>query len=205
MAEKPRLRLRDRGVVVKLRPAEWGAPGGTTVRDGHMKHLSHFIGVCVILLLFATATARADWWVNTDDHPRQIARGVWQFSIPVSVYPVGQLQFVNAQFDFYDVRTGDGRPTDGIRVDYAYNGPGIDWRDDRAFLAIAPTLFDREHGFFQGWTDWDIVNGRFEGTVYATAPLVRVWFTVVADGLVHVRGRAAYAGWGRNWGPGPLH
>jgi len=88
---------------------------------------------------------------------------------------------------FYDFSTGIGVPTNGISADYAYDGPGIDWTDDRTFLAIAPTLFDSEDGFIQGWSAWDIVNGKFSGRVYATAPLVRVWFTVEADQIVYGR------------------
>jgi hypothetical protein len=150
-----------------------------------MKNISRFI---VFAILLATATARAEWWTNTDDHPRQIAPGVWYFSIHVPVYPVAQLQFVAAQYDFYDFRNGSGTSTNGISVDYAYDGRGIDWTDGRTFLAIAPTLFDLHDGFIQGWSAWDVVNGKFEGTVYATAPLVRVWFTVSADVLVRGRG-----------------
>jgi hypothetical protein len=151
-----------------------------------MKHIGSVVVASVSLLL--ATTAHADWWTRTDDHPRQIAPGVWHFAIKVPVRPLGQLQFVNAQYDFYDVFTGAGTATDGISVDYAYNGPGIDWTADGAFLAIAPTLFTPRE-FIQGWSAWDIVNGKFEGTVYATAPLVRVWFTVAADGLVYGKGR----------------
>lgn len=138
-------------------------------------------------LLLLTTTVHADSWTNTDDHPRQIAPGIWSFSVNVPVHPVGQLEFVNAQYDFYDFSTGVGASTDGISVDYAYDGPGIDWTDHRTFLAIAPTLFDLVDGFIQGWSAWDIVNGKFNGTVYATAPLVRVWFTVEADQIVYGR------------------
>ena len=147
------------------------------------------IVVLACLGLLLTTTARADWWTCTDDHPREIAPGVWYFSVNVPVHPVGELQFVNAQYDFYDVSTGVGASTEGISVDYAYNGAGMDWTDDRTFLAIAPTLFDPSDGFIQGWSAWDVVKGKFDGTVYATAPLVRVWFTVSADRLVHGRGR----------------
>jgi len=148
--------------------------------------------LCLLALaaLSLAQPARADWWTNTDEHPRLIAPGTWYFSINVPVQPVGQLQFVNAQYDFYDFSTGVGTSTNGISVDYAYDGPGIDWTDGRTFLAIAPTLFNLRDGFIQGWSAWDIVNGKFQGTVYATAPLVRVWFTVAADRLAYGRGRA---------------
>jgi len=149
-----------------------------------MRHLARLLLGCLLSL---TTTVHAGSWTNTDDHPRQIAPGVWSFSVNVPVHPVGQLHFVNAQYDFYDSSTGIGVPTNGISADYAYDGPGIDWTDDRTFLAIAPTLFDSEDGFIQGWSAWDIVNGKFSGRVYATAPLVRVWFTVEADQIVYGR------------------
>ena len=150
-----------------------------------LKYLAGFL--LASSLLSSTTAALADWWINTDDHPRLIAPGVWHFSINVPVQPVGQLQFVNAQYDFYDVSSGVGVSTNGISVDYAYDGPGVDWTDGRTFLAIAPTLFDVRDGFIQGWSAWDVVNGKVNGTVYATAPLVRVWFAVEADHLVYGR------------------
>ena len=54
--------------------------------------------LCLLALaaLNLVQPARADWWTNTDDHPRLIAPGTWYFSINVPVQPVGQLQFVNA-------------------------------------------------------------------------------------------------------------
>lgn len=149
-------------------------------------------GACLLVVLLAVCVpraARADWWTNADTHPREIAPGTWYFSINVPVQPVGELQFVNAQYDFYDFDRDVGTPTDGIAVDYAYDGADIDWTDGRTFLAIAPTLFDEEDGFIQGWSAWDLKNGKFEGTVYATAPLLRVSFTVAASEIVHGRRR----------------
>ena len=134
--------------------------------------------------LWLATPASAEWWTNTDDQPRQIAPGAWYFSVNVPVRPVGRLELVVAQYDFYDFNTGIGTTTDGISVDYAYDGVGVDWSDDRTFLAIAPTLFDQSDGFIEGWSAWDVVKGKFAGTVYATAPLVRVWFSVEADQLV---------------------
>lgn len=145
--------------------------------------------VAVLGLFLAPAPAGAESWTSVDDRPRQIAPGAWHFSINVPVRPVGQLQFVNAEYDFYDFATGVGAPTEGIAVDYAANGPGVDWTDDRTCLGIAPTLFDEEDGFIHGWSAWDLPQGKFEGTVYATAPLLRVSFTAFADGLAHGRGR----------------
>src|SRR5262249_41092705 len=97
-----------------------------------MKHLARFLLASVLLW---TPTARADSWTNTDNHPRLVAPGVWYFSVNVPVQPVGQLQFVNAQYDFYDSSSGIGAATNGISVDYAYDGPGVDWTDGRTFLA----------------------------------------------------------------------
>ena len=145
--------------------------------------------VVAFLSLLVPAVARADWWTNADHHPHEIAPGAWYFSINVPVRPVGQLQFVNAQYDFYDFDADEGEPADGISVDYTYNGPGIDWTDGRTFLAIAPTLFDEDEGFIQGWSSWSLVKGKFEGIVYSTAPLLRVSFTVTADAIAHGRGR----------------
>jgi hypothetical protein len=147
-----------------------------------MKHPTHLL--VASLCIFLVNTARADWWTNSDDNPRQVAPGVWRFSIKIPVVPVGQLQFVNAQYDFVDFVSGTGTLTDGISVDYTYNGRGVDWTEDSALLAVAPTLFELNVGYIQGWSGWDLVNGKFEGTVYATAPLRRVSFTVVADQLV---------------------
>jgi hypothetical protein len=148
-----------------------------------MKHIS-----CVVVVslgLFLASAARADWWTNTDDRPRQVAPGVWSFSIKVPVQPVGHLQFVNAQYDFYDFPRHLGAATDGMSVDYAYNGAGIDFTQDGTLFAVAPTLFEPVDGFIQGWSGWGIVNGRLEGTVYATARLLRVSITIVADRLVY--------------------
>src|SRR5437016_1794663 len=126
------VRSADRGEMCSRR-------GHPRARD-RMKNIGRVV-VALISLPLAT-TARADWWTNTDDHPRLIAPGVWYFSINVPVHPVGQLQFVNAQYDFYDFSTGVAASTNGISVDYAYDGPGTDWTDGRTFLAIAPTLFN---------------------------------------------------------------
>jgi hypothetical protein len=151
-----------------------------------MNRMKHLRCVVVVSLgLFLASAARADWWTNTDDRLRQIAPGAWSFSIKVPVQPVGQLQFVNAQYDFYDFPSNLGTATDGMSVDYAYNGAGIDFTEDGALFAVAPTLFEPVDGFIQGWSGWGIVNGRFQGTVYATAPPLRVSITIVADGFVY--------------------
>jgi hypothetical protein len=89
-----------------------------------MKHIS-----CVVAsfcLLLATA-ARADWWTAIDTHPRNLGDGAWSFFIPITVCPVG-LQFVSSQYDF-------PTPTNGIAVDYTFNGTGIDFEDGRTFYA----------------------------------------------------------------------
>ncbi len=147
------------------------------------------VAVALLGLLLVPVAARADWWTSVDDHPREIAPGAWYFSINVPVRPVGELEFVDAEFDFYDFAADVGAPTDGISVDYAANGPGIDWTDERTFLGIAPTLFDEEDGFINGWSAWELPRGKLEGIVYATAPLLRVSFTVVADRLARGRGQ----------------
>ena len=148
-----------------------------------MKYVSCTMVAAFTLLL--AGTANADWWTNSDDRPRQIAPGAWHFSIKVPIQPDGNLQFVNAQYDFFDFSTHTGTPTDGMSVDYAYDGAGLDWAVDGLLFSAAPTLFEPNSGFIQGWTGWDIVNGRFEGIVYANAPLLRVTFSVVADRLVY--------------------
>jgi hypothetical protein len=154
-----------------------------------------YVGYFLVLISLLVATAaHAVWWTGTDDRPRPVAAGGWHFSIKMPVYPVGQVQFVSAEYAFYDEMTGVGSATDGISVDYAFDGPGVDWADPRIFLAIEPTLFDLRDGFINGWSDWALVDGKFEGTVYATAPLIRVSFTVAADGFVQTKGRSPYTG-----------
>jgi hypothetical protein len=151
-----------------------------------MDRMKQITSVAVVSLgLFLASAARADWWTNTDDRPRQVAPGVWSFSIKVPVQPVGRLQFVNAQYDFYDFASNLGTATNGMSVDYAHNGKGIDFTQDGTLFAVAPTLFEPVDGFIQGWSRWGIVNGRFKGTVYATARPLRVSITIVADGFVY--------------------
>jgi hypothetical protein len=95
------------------------------------------------------------------------------------VKPAGALRFVWSQYDFAD-------PTEGVAVDYDFNGAGTDFFDRRTFYAIAPTLFDQLDGFINGWDVADMNDGRFSGVVYATAPLTTVHFSIEADRLVPV-------------------
>jgi hypothetical protein len=134
--------------------------------------------LCALWVCLATTKCFAmEYWSGIDEHPRQISPGKWRFSITVPFMPVG-LQFVGAQYDFAGM-------TNGIDV----RGPGWYFADNRQFYAIAPTLFDPIDGFIAGWNITDLNNGTFSGVVYATAPLTTVHFTIVADGLVPVRGQ----------------
>jgi hypothetical protein len=146
--------------------------------------------VAFVTVLLASAAHGQQWWFATDDHPRQVGPTAWSFAINVPVHPVGTLWFLGSQYDFCDLDTLNrcGR-TYSIAVDYAYNGPGVDWSytdpDGYGFLAIAPTLFDLVDRYIHGWSITALQGGKFIGIVYADAPLQRVWFAMVADQIVH--------------------
>ena len=126
-----------------------------------------------------------------EEHPQPIAANTWRFVIHLGVRPVGELQFVWSQYDFASA-------TQGIDVDYAFNGTGIDFSDPRTFSSIAPTLLDRLDGHTNGWDRADMADGTFSGVVYATAPLTTVSFGVEADRWVPVLRfplRVPGAGW----------
>ena len=132
--------------------------------------------------LAATTCGATEFWYGVDESPRQVAPNTWRFSIKVPVKLAGQLEFVGSQYDFAGA-------TEGIDVDYKFNGRGIDFWDDRVFYAIAPTLFNLSDGFVNGWDLDDLANGTFSGVVTATAPLTTVHLSIVAESFVPVRRR----------------
>ena len=145
---------------------------------------SHLCGAvaagAVYVCLAVTTCLGTEFQYAVDNQPEQIAPNLWRFSVPIGVKPVGQLAAVWSQYDF-------ASPTEGIEVDYDFNGSGIDYSDGRAFWAIAPTLFDPLDGYINGWEPSALRDGTFTGLVYATAPLAVVHFMIAADQLVPVR------------------
>jgi hypothetical protein len=132
--------------------------------------------IIVASVVLAASAARGDWLYGIDTHPHQVAPNVWRFSVNLHARPVAPIGFVGSQFNF-------SRPEDGIRVDYGFDGAGIDYADGRTFYAIAPTLFDTLDGYINGWNLVDLNDGSFEGLVYATAPLTSVEFRIDAAGF----------------------
>ncbi len=114
-----------------------------------------------------------------DEHPQQIAADTWRFMVPVGVRPVGTLYSTWSQYDFASA-------TQGIEVDYAFDGAGIDFADHRTFSVIAPGLSDQIDGYVNGWGGGGMADGTFGGVVYATAPLTSVHFGIEADRLMPV-------------------
>jgi hypothetical protein len=135
-----------------------------------------FLGV---LWLLCAAPASAAWCAGMDRHPHQIKPHVWHFSVQMPCAPVGTIYFANSQYNFR-------RLDSGIQVDYAFDGPGIDFTDGRIFYAIAPTLFTGGR-YLNGWGIVDLNDATFDGLVYATAPLDSVEFQIEADGFVRIR------------------
>lgn len=119
-----------------------------------------------------------EWREAVDQSPQQIGPGEWEFIVDLGAKPRGP-QFIGSQYDF------DGA-TQGITVDYDYNGSGIDFSDDREFLGIAPTLFNLVDGFIHGWELVDLKDGVFSGVVYSTVPLTEVRLLVLADSFVQI-------------------
>jgi hypothetical protein len=115
-----------------------------------------------------------------DTHPHRVGSNAWSFSVKLPSRPIGTVLFVGAQFDLKDL-------TNGIAVDYAFNGPGIDFVDGRAQYGFAPTLFDFYYGPLNGWNLVDAADGVFSGILYATAPPASVRFVIVADAFVSLR------------------
>ena len=151
---------------------------------------SRVVLACAVAMCLAATPCRAtDYLTVVDDQPRQIGPNMWRFVVQVGVRPAGTLQFANAQYDF-------AFPTEGIEVDYDFNGPGVDFADGREFYAIAPTLFDQLDGFIHGWDLSDLGDGVFSGVVYATAPLTAVHFTIAADQLLPVHSAPLTPAWG---------
>ena len=134
----------------------------------------------VHICLAATTAGASEYRYAVDKHPRRIAANAWHFVIRTGVRPAGELHHVLSQYDF-------ASPTQGIAVDYAFNGPGMDYSDPRTFYAIAPTLFDPTDGPIDGWDVVDLQDGIFSGIVYSTARLTRVHLMIEADRLVRVR------------------
>lgn len=87
-----------------------------------MKRVVGTILSCALWICSGPATCLAtEWWVGVDQNPQQIAPNAWRFRIKVPVKPAGQLQFVGSQYDFASF-------TQGITVDYQFNGPGMTQR-----------------------------------------------------------------------------
>ena len=119
---------------------------------------------------------------GVDDSPIQVAEDVWRFRIVLGVKPRGNLGFIGSQYDFDSL-------TNGIRVDYDYNGEGVDYIADGEFLSIAPTLhIAGENEFLHGWDISDLDDGIFSGVVYASARLTSVRIDVEADSFIPVGG-----------------
>lgn len=133
----------------------------------------------VCIGLAATTCFAAESQYAVDEHPQPLAANTWRFVVHLGVRPVGPLQFAWSQYDFMSA-------TQGIEVDYAFNGAGIDYTSDRTFSAIAPTLCDRIDGCMNGWDVAGMTDGSFSGVVYATSPLTAVHFGVEADRFVPV-------------------
>lgn len=149
--------------------------------SGIFKILHAAVLACAISMCLAATTCSAtEVREAVDEQPQQIGPNLWHFAVRVGVRPLGAVQFACAEYDF-------AAPTEGIEVDYDFNGAGLDFADDRMFYAIAPTLFDQIHGFINGWDAFDLRDGIFSGVVYATAPLTAVHLMIEADRLVRVR------------------
>lgn len=138
--------------------------------------------LCALWIGLPTICLATEWLYAVDENPRRAGPDMWRFSIKLGVKPIGQLLFAWSQYDFASA-------TQGIEVDYDFNGRGIDFSDDRRFYAIAPTLFESIDGFFAGWDVADMNDGVFRGVVYSTAPLTRVHFIIEAESFMPVHHR----------------
>ncbi len=138
--------------------------------------------LCALCIGLPATCLATEWLYAVDENPRQAGPNTWRFAIRTGVKPIGQLLFAWSQYDFASA-------TQGIEVDYDFNGRGIDFSDDRRFYAIAPTLFESIDGFLAGWDVADMNDGVFRGVVYSTAPLTRVHFIIEADSFIPVRHR----------------
>jgi hypothetical protein len=166
-------------------PEIHGAPPRATSRVGDSRRRGGEMKRAVVMLfwvfwLFCAAPASADWCAGIDRHPLQVKPHVWHFTVRMPCAPLGEVYFVNSQYNFL-------RYTRGIKVDYAFDGPGIDFRDGRGFYAIAPTLFNTLDGYLNGWAIVDLNDVTFEGLVHATTALDSVEFQIEADGFVGIR------------------
>ena len=131
------------------------------------------------ICLAATTGLAIETRYAVDEHPQQVAADTWRFLVDVGVRPVGTLYFAWSQYDFASA-------TAGVEVDYAFDGAGIDFSDQRTFSVIAPALADQIHGDVNGWGVAGVSDGTFGGVVYATAPLTSVTFGIEADRLMPV-------------------
>jgi hypothetical protein len=135
---------------------------------------------CGLWLCSATTACHAEWRYGIDLHPRKVGRNAYRFKIKLGVVPQGDLQFVGSEYDFASM-------TRGVAVAYDFSHRRSGCSDPRPFLAVAPTLFNEEEGFMNGWDVTDLQDGKFSGVVHATAPLTAVHFLVAADGFAPVR------------------
>jgi hypothetical protein len=147
-----------------------------------------------------------------DLNPREIAANTWRFHFPLGLKPVNPIR---AQIGFYFHKT----PTNGIQVDYDYNGNGIDFSSSTTPISgiVTPLYLHYEppHNFY-GWNLADLDDGIVSGVVYATAAPTEIRFDVVAPSFVSVttsvttkkvvflQGVCSELTNSRNPGPGPF-